>query len=112
MSDVAFYWLGVGVALTVAVAVTVVALGYLYAILIHDRFGLIFFRKTQRRLSIASWYNAKLMNDEHFHADDWPVNERPFYLSYEIGERRLFVMAGILEPRRNMPISGKHPEGK
>ena len=109
--DVAFYWLGVGVAATVAVLAVAALLLFLYAKLLHGRFNLIFFRKGQRRLSIASWYNAKLMNDEHFHADDFVIGERPFYLSYEFSpDRRAFVMLGTIGSSRSMAIKGKHPE--
>lgn len=109
MTDSAFYWIGLGVVLGLAVIALLAALIFLYAHLLHGRFGLIFFRKGKCRLSLASWYNTRLMSDEHYCADDWPIGPRPFYLSYEIGKRRLFVMAGTLAERRDSPIRGKHP---
>lgn len=109
MGEQTFYWIGVGVVSTLAVAATIIALFMLYAWAIHDRFGLIFFRKTERRLSIASWHRAKLLTDEHFAADDFPVNERPFCLTYKVGQRRLFILAGFLSPHRHMPIKGTPP---
>lgn len=110
MADAAFYWIGVGVALTLAVAAIGAALIYLYAWLIHDRFGWIIFRRPERRLSLASWYNAKLMNDTDWGIDDMPIGPRPFYLSYRIGERRLFIMIGTLGAYRHSIARGKHPE--
>lgn len=110
MSAAIFYWVGV---FTIGVLCTVggaAALFSGYAFLIHDRFNCIFFRAGERRLSIASWYSAKLMNDELWKADDFPIGRRPFYLSYRIGEQRLFLMLGIHEGCRHMPIQGKHPE--
>lgn len=112
MSELAFYWIGVGVVVTLgAIAILFVAV-FLYASLLHGRFSLIFFRKGERRISIASWYNAKLMNNEHFNADDFPIAPRPFYLSYRYGNRRIFIMAGILEPHRHSFDRVPEGEGK
>jgi hypothetical protein len=105
-----FYWIGVGVVATVAVAAILVALLYAYMLFISGRFQFILFRKTERRMSLTAWYNAKLMNDEHYHADDFPISQRPLFASYRVGKRQLFFMTGFLEDRRHMPISGKHPE--
>jgi hypothetical protein len=109
MSEV-YYWIGVGVVTTVSVAAILVALLYAYMYLINGRFQFIIFSKTERRMSLAAWYNAKLMSDEHYHADDFPISERPLFVSYRVGKRQLFFMTGFLEERRHMPISGKHPE--
>jgi hypothetical protein len=110
MSDTAFYWIGVGVSLTVAATLVLVCLIILYAWLIHGRFSWIPFRKSQRRLSIASWYNARLMNDTEFMVDDFPIGPRPLYISYKIGNHRLFILIGRLEQYRHASIHGKHPE--
>jgi len=114
MTDV-YYWIGVGVVFTLLTLTAIGALLWLYANLIHRRFGLIFFARRPRRLSIASWYAAKVMpmggpeRDDDWNADDFPINERPFLLTYRVGDRSYFVMAGHLAPRRHMPIEGKHP---
>lgn len=110
--DAVFYWIGIVV---VGLAATVAILGallWLYLTIFHGRFEAILFRKGERRISIASWYNAKLMNDEYWCADDWPVCERPFHLSYRLGERRLFLLLGTLGPHRHSVIKGMHPEVK
>lgn len=112
MVDASFYWIGVGVTLTLAVAAIGAALIVLYAWLIRDRFGAILFRKSQRRLSLASWYNAKLLSDVEWMADDMPIGERPLYLSYRVGERRLFILIGTLGRYRHAPIRGRHPEAE
>lgn len=111
MGEAAFYWIGVGVVGCLCAGAAIVALFWLYARFLHGRFGTIFFRRTERRISIASWYSSRLMSDEHYCADDWPIAQRPFYLSYELpSQRRLFVLVGILSPRRDMPIRGQHPD--
>lgn len=110
-----FYWIGVAVVVAAAVAAVCLVAAWLYAVLIHRRFGLIFFRKSQRRLSIASWHQSRIIQKSQadievdWPADDWPICERPFYLSYEAGKRRYFVMAGWLEPMRADSIKGKRP---
>lgn len=115
MMGSAFYWIGVVVVALLVLGALGYALLWFYFNLLHERFGAIFFRKSERRLSIASWHAAKLVRkdqpdrDDDWRADDWPINERPFYLSYRVGERRYFVMAGWLGPHRNSPITGKHP---
>lgn len=109
--EAVFYWIGAGVVSTIAAITIAAVLFILYARYIHERFHLIFFRKGQRRLSIASWYMSRLISDEHYHADDFPIGERPFYLSYRIGrERRIFMMLGIVGPARHMAVSGEHPD--
>jgi len=110
MSGVVFYWIGVGAVSVITASAVLAGLTVIYAALLHGRFHLIFFRKTDRRLSLASWYNARMMSDEHFGADDFPIAQRPFLLSYNIGKRRIFIMAGVMEDRRHSPIEGKHPE--
>lgn len=109
--DVAFYWIGVGVVSTLAVAIVAFVLFFLYARFLHERFSWILFRKGERRLSLTAWYNSRLMSDEHFHADDFPIGKRPFYLSYEFArDRRVFVLFGTVGARRSMAVSGTHPE--
>ena len=112
----AFYWIGVGVVLSVGGLLALAVIFWLYANLIHRRFGLIFFARRRRRLSIALWYAAKVMptsapdRDDDWRADDFPINRRPFLLTYRIGRRSYFLMAGYLAPRRHMQIEGKHPD--
>lgn len=111
----AYYWIGVGVVFTIAPATIIFALAFAYARLIHRRFGLIFFQRRPRRLSIASWHQSKIVQlsgaprDDDWLADDFPVNERPFLLTCRVGGRRYFVMAGYLGPHRLAPIKGIHP---
>lgn len=90
---------------------------FLWAKLIYQRFHWIPFRKGQRRLSLASWHNTRIMqmgNEDPdpavFTFDDWPIGPRPFYLSYRFGDRRFFVMLGIMGSVRNTIGKGKHPE--
>jgi len=104
-----FYWIGVGVVLTIAALAIIIGLIWIYAWVIHRRFNAILFRKGQRRLSLASWYNSRLMGNPNFNADDWPIGERPFYLSYRIGSKRLFVLAGLMTGPRHAVITGQHP---
>lgn len=85
------------------------ACAWLYFNFLHGRFGLIFFRKSERRLSIASWHRSKLSNADEFLADDWVVNERPFYFAYWFNGRRYFVLLGFLKGPRHSPIRGEHP---
>lgn len=108
--DDAFYWIGVAVVAVAALAAALYALAWMYFRGVHGRIGAILFRKGERRLSLTSWHPSRLLSDKHYTADDWPINERPFYLSYQIGRRRLFVMAGALEPMRSAAVRGKHPE--
>lgn len=83
----------------------------LYANLIHRRFEVIFFRKTQRRLSLAGWHHTALSKTppDEWPASDWPINERPFYASYRAFGRRFFIMAGSLGDHRFNSIKGEHP---
>lgn len=114
----AFYWIGVAVVAVAALAAVLFVLLWLYFTLLHQRFGAILFRKSQRRLSLASWHASRLVRkgeqvgegDDQWPADDWVINQRPFYLSYSLGKRRLFVMAGLLDGPRGSSILGKHPE--
>lgn len=107
----AFYWIGVGVVGLLVIAAVLIGLIWIYANLIHGRFELKLFRKTQRRLSIAAWHQSRLScrADDEWPADDFPVNERPFYLSYLVGGKRLFLMACVLSDNRWNSIKGKHP---
>ncbi|SFJ49108.1 hypothetical protein SAMN03159338_1546 [Sphingomonas sp. NFR04] len=107
----AFYWIGVGATAAIATLLVLAALIWLYAVLLHGRFNLIFFRKGDRRLSIASWHNSQMFNQDAYWADDFPIGPRPFYLSYRVGgERRAFIMLGMIDACRHAPIHGKHPE--
>ena len=105
-----FFWIGLVVTALVVLAALLIGLFCLYFTFCHNRFNVILFRHGERRLSIASWYRAKLMNAPDFTADDWPIGPRPFYLSYRFnGERRVFIMLGVLECHRHAPIKGEHP---
>lgn len=114
MIDV-FHWIGVAAVATVAIAVVGAGLFWLYANFLHGRFSTILFRKGQRRLSIASWHQSRLLmrggdsQPNEWQADDWPVNERPLYLSFRVGNRRLFILAGLLSNVRDSVIRGAHP---
>ena len=112
MTDTIFYLIGVSTVAGLALLAALYILIWIWYTFIDGKFGFILFTKTHRRLSIACWNNSKLMNDKYFSADDFPIQERPLYLSYEIGKRRLFFIAGILEAGRDMPIKGIHPEQK
>lgn len=107
-----FYWIGVVAcgALAVCIAGYVVLLAYFR--LIYRRFSAILFRKSRRRLSIASWHSSRIMRqdgeNDHY-ADDWVVNERPLYVSCRIGDRRLFILAGTLKGPRSSVLKGDHP---
>ena len=105
------------VALVVLALIAVTCL-LIWGRLIHERFHWVPFRKGARRLSVASWHNSRIVvkksqavDDGLFSFDDWPVNERPFYLSYQFGrkQRRVFVLFGIMEPPRRSVGKGKHP---
>lgn len=116
MSDV-FYWIGVSVVVVAAAFVAIAGALWAYFNLIDGRFHAILFRKSARRLSIASWHESRLTrkgqtDSEDWPADDWPVNKRPLYLSCRIGQRRLFMLAGLLSGPRDRVIRGEHPEGK
>lgn len=114
MTDI-YHWIGVGVVFTLAAIAVIAALFSLYLNLIHGRFGLIFFARRPRRLSIASWHHGRISRkdeasgNDDWPADDFPINERPFLLTYRVGKRSYFVMAGHLAPYRNRPIKGTHP---
>jgi hypothetical protein len=110
MGDELFWWVGYLVVVIAGLLAILFVLGWAYFQLIHGRFGAIIFRKGDRRLSIASWYNGRLMSDDHFTADDYPICERPLYLSYRVGGHRIFFMAGTLGPHRHAVIKGEHPD--
>lgn len=112
-----FQWIGIAVCAAFAFISVAFVMLKLYFTLLHDRFGLIFFRPSQRRLSIASWSNAKIQpvgrddpEPDKFGFDDWPINKRPFYLSYEIGRRRAFILIGMLDGPRYNVGKGLHPD--
>ncbi len=108
--NTAFMWIGVVSTAAIFLVGTIVTIVWLYANFVHNRFGLILFRKGERRISIASWHRTKRVDAVSFKADDWPIGARPFYLSYRFnGERRVFVMLGIIERHRNASIEGEHP---
>ena len=110
MDKAVFYWIGVGVVSTVLVVALLAAAFIMYAWLLHGRFQLIFFRKTERRLSLAAWYSSRLMSDAGYNADDFPIGKRPLLIAYRVRGRHLFLMLGIFGERRHMPIFGQHPE--
>lgn len=113
----AFHWIGVTVVVVAALLVLLFVVLRAYFWLIHDRFGAILFRKSQRRLSIASWHQSRLIRKGESEAeqmadwlaDDWVVNERPLYLSYQLGKRRLFILAGLIDGPRFSSIRGHYP---
>lgn len=113
--DTALWWTGAVVVALASIAAIGFALLWLWANLIHDRFSAIFFREGKRRISLASWHQSKIsMRGEGPSLDDWPADDhvigpRPFYLSYKIGKRRLFIMAGTLGLYRHSSIKGRHP---
>lgn len=115
MGDI-FYWVGV-VVVGAAGSLTIAAVMlWVYYNLLADRFNAILFRASKRRLSIASWHETRMIrkgqDDEGWPADDWPVNTRPLYLSCRIGNRRLFLLDGLLSGPRDRVIRGTHPEHK
>jgi len=116
MSATVFYWIGIGATSLVCSAVIMFVGFYLFAKLIHQRFHWIPFRKTERRLSLASWHQTRTMqmgnqdpSPDVFTFDDWPIAHRPFYLSYTFGDRRFFLMLGVMESVRHTVGKGKHP---
>lgn len=112
-----FYWIGVTVSILAGLAGVAVSLLLIYGLFISGRFGLIFFRKSPRQLSIASWHETKLLKKwdraddmDDWPADDYPIGPRPFYLSYRFrGQKHLFVMVGYHTGHRHIPIRGLHP---
>lgn len=109
-----FQWFGLVIAGIIVGMAALLGLLIAYYRLVHRRFGFILFRKGPRRLSIASWNNARLLSrgqETPWRADDWPVCERPFYASCRIGNRRLFILAGTIpdSPRFNA-VEGVHPD--
>jgi hypothetical protein len=110
MSYDTFYWIGVCATALAVLLVVGAVLFVAYATLLHGRFNLILFREGERRLSIASWHNARFARDD-FEADDWPIGKRPFYLSYKLNDnRRLFIMCGTISGPRFGRVRGAHPE--
>lgn len=116
MGEAVFWWIGVVVFALTALAVLGFAILWLWANLIHKRFNAIFFRETQRRISLASWHRTRLSMrggeappEDEWPADDHVVGPRPFYLSYKIGQRRIFIMFGTLGLYRHSSIKGRHP---
>lgn len=115
--NVLFYWIGVVATMIAVVGTAGLAALWIWANLIHRRFGLIFFATRPRRLSIAQWHSSRILpasradeERDHWRADDFPVNQRPLLVTYRAGKRSYFVMAGYLAPRRHMPIEGRHPD--
>ena len=114
----AFYWIGLAVSVVAAVAVIGFGLLWIYVNLLSDRFSATLFRTSPRRLTIAAWHESRAVfkgqasNDDDWPADDWPVNKRPLYLSCRIGQRRLFLLAGVLSGPRYRVIRGEHPENQ
>lgn len=111
-----FQWIGIAVCAAIALISVAFVMLKLYFTMLHGRFGLILFSPSQRRISIASWHSTKLKpigrddpGPDMFGFDDWPVNRRPFYLSYEIGRRRVFILIGMLEGHRYNVGKGQHP---
>jgi len=111
MTDQIFWWIGYVATAFIAICIVGFAMLWLWVNLIHERFGAILFRPTQRRLSVASWHQHKLvgLGDGDWKADDWPIAPRPFYLSYRFGKRRVFIMLGVMEQIRHSSIKGTHP---
>lgn len=110
MTDAIFMWIGVVFVGALALIGGIMLVGFLYYALIHKRFNFILFRKGERRISIASWYKYMWQGEMRAKADDWPVCERPFYASYRIGKRRLFILSGsIPDAPRSSVIEGTHP---
>lgn len=110
-----FHVIGLVVTSLVGLAAILALAFYLWAKLIYQRIQWIPFRKTMRRMSIASWHESRLLwrdepDDGLFDFDDFPINERPFFVSYTIGTRRYFVMLGYIVGPRSSIGKGKHPE--
>lgn len=111
-----FHVIGLVVTSLVGLAVILALAFYLWAKLIYQRFHWIPCRKTERRMSVASWHNTRLVGlgedpaDRRFEFDDWPIRQRPFYLSYTFGKARAFIMIGVMEDPRWNAGKGKHPE--
>ena len=111
----AFYWIGLAVSVVVAVAIFGFGLLWVYVNVLSNRFSAILFRTSPRRLTIAAWHESRMVvkghdADDDWPADDWPINKRPLYLSCRIGQRRLFILAGVLSGPRYRVIHGEHPE--
>jgi len=113
--DIIAMWAGYGLAgiIVAACAIFVVLLAYFR--FVDRRFSAILFRRGERRLSLASWHSGRLISKHDpqpdWQADDWPIGERPFYLSYRIGaEKRLFLMFGTMSGPRFGRVKGTHPD--
>ncbi len=110
-----FHVIGLVITSLVALAVIAAVFFYLYVKLIYKRFSWIPFCKTARRMSIASWHATRLLprnrarDDGLFDFDDFPINERPFFVSCTVGKRRYFVMLGFIVGPRSSVGKGKHP---
>ena len=110
-----FYGIGAIVVYGLALGAAGYIALFLYFLFIDGRFGAIFCRKGERRLSIAAWHRTRLVGlgndpeDTRHSADDWVVCERPFYLSYDLGEKRMFILAGTLKGPRHSILKGEHP---
>lgn len=110
MIDTIIYYFGAAVLIVLTLGAIGLAGLVFYARLLHDRFELIFFRRGEQKLSIASWHSSTLdRNGKTFKADDWPICDRPFYLSYRIGTKRYFILLGLLLKHRPSVIEGEHP---
>lgn len=113
--DTIAMWAGYGLAGLAVAALTGFALLLVYAKLIYRRFYIIPFRRTQRVLSLSSWHHSRLVSKKDpqpgWSADDWPIGRRPFFLSYEIGQRRVFIMLGTMNRQpRHSAVKGEHPD--
>lgn len=115
MESEVFWWIGAVVSAVAVFVMLAAVLLLIWGRLIHDRFHAILFRKTERRMSVASWQGSRVVSrhgpdDGMSGFDDWPVNERPLYLSYRFSKkRRLFFLAGIMTGPRSSVGKGKHP---
>ena len=111
-----FHVIGLVITSLIGLAVIAAAMFYLFVKLVYKRFHWIPCRKTERNLSLTSWHNSRLKgfgkadDDDSFNFDDWPIRQRPFYLSYTFGKCRAFIMLGVMDGPRFNAGSGKHPE--
>lgn len=108
-----FHWIGLIITCLAGACLALFIILRAYFWLIHDRFSAIFFKPSKRRISIASWHHTRLATCENdrsnWPADDHVVGPRPFYLSYRVGKKRFFILAGTLGEWRDRSIRGDHP---
>jgi len=112
-----FHVIGLVTTVLAGLAAIAAVILYLFYKLLYKRFHWIPCRKTERSISLASWHNTRVMQMGNqdpdpavFTFDDWPIRQRPFFVSYTFGKHRAFMMFGVMDGPRWTVGKGKHPD--